>query len=180
MTTGQCPSLFVEHNYPLSWLYYIQLTIGLSGSVCPALLYALFQPQELCRDRGTSESKVPVGRCSSDSASALSPLRLLQVSALLLLLALAMLTRTNTARLNLWMLVWLALYGLSSSLCAALLRLFVMSKVRARSVCLLWAWFEFAQALPILIGPTISGEPRHKQTQKRDSNLDLFVFAQPF
>lgn len=128
--------------------------------MCPPILYLIFHPQQdhHNRERGNSESKVPVGRCNNEFRNCFNPLRLLQCSSLLLTIALFMLAKVENVTLNVWLLFILALYGIAGSFCSCLLRLLVMSKVRARSVGILWAWFECAQALPILIGPTISGK----------------------
>lgn len=134
----------------------MQLTIGLSGAICPPVLFLFFRPTSGRDNRNNlSDSKVPLG--CGDRKSFYVILRILQITAAVLALSLILLGRTEMASLSVRFLALIALYGASSCMCLCLLRLLVMSFVRARAVCLVWSCVECAQAIPVFIGPTLAG-----------------------
>ena len=74
-------------------------------------------------------------------------------------------------QLSLNLMITIGLYAFFYSLLFCNLKILIIRKVRARSVCLLWSWFELIQSIPLLVGVTISGM-RTLSTKKKAIKLN--------
>lgn len=160
----QFPSFFVHHHFSLSTLYYLQLTFGLSGCISPILVYALISrrsssSEKMFANKGDPEhqrASRPAYKKSGLQDPLLFAIKLSSLAVSALQFALIKLDLNQQPALPLLFIV--GLYAFFYSLLFFSLKTLVVHKVRARSVCLLWSWFELVQSIPLLIGVTISGK----------------------
>ena len=154
----------MHHNFSLSTLYYLQLTFGLGGCISPILVYALVSRRSARNERifHNKNEHQRASRPAYKKSGLQDPLLLaIKLSSLIMsALQFYLIKLDLNQQPALPLLCIVGLYAFFYSLLFFSLKTLVVHKVRARSVCLLWGWFELAQSLPLLIGVTISGKQR--------------------
>ena len=107
----------------------------------------------------TTDQLEPTKQSTYKKSKFQDPLALIKLSSLAVSVLQFYLVQLDISQqLTLALLLIIGLYAFFYSLLFCSLKILIIRKVRARSVCLLWSWFELFQSIPLLVGSVLSGK----------------------